>query len=307
MRALIVTWIVLILVLGGMGWYGSVQVNDLRNNDQLLATATQEGFDTLTENLGNLKTTVQGLEHRMDNLDASLTTVDTKIKKVQATSELGISTLSGQLSLAKEEQDRKLGELEEKIVRNVRSGDLSNMINRAIKSVVSVNTDVGLGSGVFVRPSGIIVTNAHVVKGAKEGAVRTIDGEVHTVSIVGTNPVKDIAVLRITGDYPYLDFASSARVGEKVVGMGNPGGLSFTVTEGIVSAIDRIQNGINYVQTDVPINPGNSGGPLVNAQGDIVGINTLKIKGFEGVGFAISAQEVQNAVDNILRASEASK
>ncbi|MDP6293475.1 MAG: trypsin-like peptidase domain-containing protein [Candidatus Woesearchaeota archaeon] len=306
MRALVITWVVLAVLLISAGWYGQTVIQDLKNNDQLLATATQQGFDTLTQSIGTINKNVGTLETRVAGAEKGLAGVGVKVAQVQELSEQGISSLTGQLNLQQELNNEKLSALEDKIVRNVRSGDLTGMIDRAIKSVVSVNTDVGLGSGVFIRPGGLIVTNAHVVKDAGEGSVRTLDGEIHSVSIVGTNPAIDIAVLRINGDYPYLDFSRSATIGEKVVGMGNPGGLSFTVTEGIVSAVDRIQNGVNYVQTDVPINPGNSGGPLINAVGDIVGINTLKIKGFEGVGFAISAQQVDDTIDQIIRAAEAS-
>lgn len=305
MKELAITWIIFLLLFSGVGFIGYQTVQDLKEDNTLLATSAQKGFDTITQSMQIINKNVDTLEKRIDGAEQGLKSVGVKVQQVQEISEQGISTLSGQLKIQQEESEKKFSQLEDKIIRNVKSVDLSTMIDKAIKSVVSVNTDIGLGSGVFVKSGGILITNEHVVRGAQEGSVRTIDGQTHRVSILGTDTAKDIAVLQIDGDYPALEFASSVRVGEKVVGMGNPGGLSFTVTEGIISAVDRVQNENRYVQTDVPINPGNSGGPLVNSLGQIVGINTMKIKGFEGVGFALEAKEVQNSLNNILAAVEA--
>ena len=125
--------------------------------------------------------------------------------------------------------------------------------------------------------------------------------------LVGVDINADVAVLQISGTHSELWFADtrSLKVGEKVIALGNPGGLDFTVTEGIISATKRVlNNGISYVQTDVPINPGNSGGPLVNREGRIVGINNFKISGFEGVGFAIDGSVVEEVVDAIIKADQ---
>ena len=91
------------------------------------------------------------------------------------------------------------------------------------------------------------------------------------------------------------------KVGTKVIAAGNPAGLSFTVTEGIVSALRaNADNGLDYIQTDVPINPGNSGGPLINQKGEIIGINNFKYGGFESLGFAIASNEVDSIVNTII-------
>jgi len=298
MHSLTTSWIILVILFGGLIGSGIYVVMDLRADDRMLAESTQKGFDQIAQRITNLDVS-------LENVDTRLQSISKRVDEVEQNSQQGITSLSGQLQLQKEESDKKISLLEDSIIRNVKSGDLSVMIDRAIKSVVSVNTDVGLGSGVFVRPQGIIVTNEHVVRGATQGAIRTIDGRVHHVSIIGTNAAKDIAVLKINADYPSLSFTRSVKVGERVVGMGNPGGLSFTVTEGIISAVDRVQNGNTFIQTDVPINPGNSGGPLVNSNGEIVGINTLKIKDFEGVGFALDYREVQETIEGIMQAYEA--
>ena len=118
-------------------------------------------------------------------------------------------------------------------------------------------------------------------------------GNSFPATIVGTATSIDLAVLKIDATVPFLTFANDAdvKVGEKVIAVGSPLGLSFSVTQGIISAVNRKIDGtgIGYVQTDVSINPGNSGGPLVNNQKKIIGINTLKISDTEGLGFAIPA------------------
>ena len=94
------------------------------------------------------------------------------------------------------------------------------------------------------------------------------------------------------------------RVGEKVIAVGNPGGLDFTVTQGIVSAVDRLDSkGNEYVQIDVPINPGNSGGPLINSDGRVIGVNTKKVSGFESLGFALEADLVRDIIDGVIEAN----
>ena len=98
-----------------------------------------------------------------------------------------------------------------------------------------------------------------------------------------------------------VNFADEVKVGTKVIAAGNPAGLSFTVTEGIVSALRaNADNGLDYIQTDVPINPGNSGGPLINQKGEIIGINNFKYGGFESLGFAIASNEVDSIVNTLI-------
>ena len=133
-------------------------------------------------------------------------------------------------------------------------------------------------------------------------------GKTYNVNILaGYDNNADIAVLKIdASDLRALKFGDSdeVKVGEKVIAAGNPAGLSFTVTEGIVSAF-RTFNNVNYIQTDVPINPGNSGGPLINTKGEIIGINNFKVGGFEGLGFAISSSNVRSVVNKIIDEYEA--
>jgi len=160
----------------------------------------------------------------------------------------------------------------------------------------------GMGSGFIIDPEGFILTNYHVVEGADEITVTLDDDNEHTATLVGSDSKTDIALIKIVrkdGDskpFPYLNLGDSENleVGEWVMAIGNPFGLSHTVTVGVVSALSRNIGAGPYdefIQTDASINPGNSGGPLINIKGDVIGINTAIISGNSGgnvgIGFAI--------------------
>jgi Do/DeqQ family serine protease len=164
-----------------------------------------------------------------------------------------------------------------------------------------------LGSGVLVDPSGLIVTNVHVIEGADEVKVSLADKREFEASIVLKDPRTDLAILRIKSSerFPHLEFADSdaLQVGDVVLAIGNPFGIGQTVTHGIVSALARTQVGITdyqfFIQTDAPINPGNSGGALVDLSGRLVGINTAifsRSGGSQGIGFAIPSNMVRVVV-----------
>jgi serine protease Do len=152
-----------------------------------------------------------------------------------------------------------------------------------------------LGSGVIVDPTGIALTNAHVVEHAANIEVITVDGNKHKAKVVGLDKKTDLAVLKLDDGktaFPYARMGDSDRlqVGDWVIAVGSPFGLQATVTAGIISAKARqIGQGPfdDFLQTDAAINPGNSGGPLVNMQGEVVGINTAIVAGGSGIGFAI--------------------
>jgi serine protease Do len=152
-----------------------------------------------------------------------------------------------------------------------------------------------LGSGVIVDASGIALTNAHVVENANNIEVVTLDGSKHKAKLIGLDKKTDLAVLKLDdgkGSFPYARLGDSDRmqVGDWVIAVGSPFGLQSTVTAGIVSAKARqIGQGPfdDFLQTDAAINPGNSGGPLVNMQGEVIGINTAIVAGGSGIGFAI--------------------
>ncbi|MCL4493260.1 MAG: trypsin-like peptidase domain-containing protein [Firmicutes bacterium] len=160
----------------------------------------------------------------------------------------------------------------------------------------------GIGSGVILNRQGYIVTNYHVVASANELFVVLSSGKRYHAHVVGEDPASDLAVLKVkAGNLQPIAFSSSGTVepGELVVAIGNALGLSHTVTTGVISAKDRVmyRDGWEYhlIQTDAAINPGNSGGALVNAQGQLIGINASKIAqtGVEGIGFAIPSNTVK--------------
>ena len=172
----------------------------------------------------------------------------------------------------------------------------------------------GLGSGVIISPDGYIVTNNHVIDGATDIRVTLTDRRILPAKLIGADSLTDLAVIKIDGsNLPSVPLGDSTQLhpGQTVLAFGNPLGFRFTVTRGIVSALnrpnpfgrDRRAPG-QFIQTDAAINPGNSGGPLVNAHGEVIGINTFLVSetgGFSGMGFAIPAQIVRPTVDNLIK------
>jgi serine protease Do len=158
-------------------------------------------------------------------------------------------------------------------------------------------TQRSLGSGVIVDPSGVALTNAHVVEGASEIEIVTADGKKHKAKVLGADPKSDLAVMRILGGSTFpaarLGDSDTAQVGDWVLAIGSPFGFQQTVTAGIISAKGRVLGQgpfDDFIQTDAAINPGNSGGPLVNMAGDVIGINTAIVSragGSLGIGFAL--------------------
>ena len=171
-----------------------------------------------------------------------------------------------------------------------------------------------LGSGFVIDESGIVITNNHVIQNSEGILVKFTDGSEYEAELVGTDPMSDIAVLKIKSNkkFPAVKFANSdqAKVGDWVLAIGNPFGLGGTVTHGIISAINRdINMGRydNFIQTDASINQGNSGGPLFNLDGEVVGINTAIFSnsgGSVGIGFAIPANFAKNVIDQLIKFGE---
>lgn len=175
---------------------------------------------------------------------------------------------------------------------------------------------IGGGSGVIITTDGYIITNNHVVENAKEIEVTTYDKKKHKAKIIGTDPLTDLAVIKIEGDsYPVAHFANieDVKIGELVIAVGNPLGLNSTITSGIISAIGRGQLSLypnrggyeveNFIQTDAPINPGNSGGGLFNLAGSLVGINTAiatRTGTYIGYGFAIPVDLVKAVAEDLI-------
>jgi serine protease Do len=168
-----------------------------------------------------------------------------------------------------------------------------------------------LGSGVIVDRDGYILTNNHVIKDADEIKVKLSDKREFTGKVIGSDPKTDLAVIKIQADHlPVIRLgdSDSLKVGETVIAIGNPFGLSQTVTSGIVSATGRANVGIadyeDFIQTDAAINPGNSGGALVNVRGELIGINTAIVStsgGYQGVGFAIPSTMAKAVMENLIK------
>ena len=256
---------------------------------------------------GNLADAVSDYKSKVTELNTSLNEQNVfftnMISSLRDESKNGEKRLEILIEKVESQSNIQLGEIKSELKDiNVKSVDFSAIVQDVLESVVSIMTDKGQGSGAFVANDGYIVTNWHVVSGAGIIRILTYGNKIHNAKLIGYSEGKDIAVLKIEEDYPYLNFGDSndIKIGEKVIALGNPGGLDFTVTEGIVSAKRKSSSGIDFIQTDVPINPGNSGGPLVNIHSEIIGINEFKVRDFEGLGFAIASNVVKDVVDEII-------
>jgi serine protease Do len=174
-------------------------------------------------------------------------------------------------------------------------------------------TRTSLGSGVIIRPDGYILTNQHVVLHASRIHVTLIGDREFEASLVGADSDSDLAVLKVRSPspLPYVEMGSSddLMIGETVIAIGNPFGLSHTVTTGVVSALGRTlqtenQSYYDFIQTDASINPGNSGGPLLNIGGELIGINTAIYQKAQGIGFAVPVNRARRIVDDLISHGE---
>ncbi len=225
-----------------------------------------------------------------------------KISELQTNIQSQINLLSKSLSDTQanlEESQKQLSLLKASV-----GEDFSGVYSDSVDSVVIVSTDTGQGTGFIIDENGYIVTNYHVIEGATRAGIYTSDGKGHSpIMIIGTDSFMDLALLKINGDFKELELGNSdkTQVGEKVIAIGNPYGLQFSATSGSVSQIHREgPNGLDaYVQIDAAINPGNSGGPLLNQEGEVIGIINFKVGGAEGLGFALESNFIKETVNEI--------
>jgi S1-C subfamily serine protease len=240
------------------------------------------------------KSTLENLE----NIQKALTTTTAALQEDLEKQLLSVDTKVSSLEKKSDDLESSMSKI------SVSSSDFTGIIEEVIESVVSIKTNDGQGSGVIIHKDGFVVTNKHVVEGADSVIIINAESRVYEGEVIAFATNADIAILRIVSDdsFPYLKFEEDVNVGERVIAIGNPYGLSMTVTEGIISALNRNMDStaVNYIQTDVSINEGNSGGPLVNAGKRIVGINTKKISSGEGLGFAIPASTVKSIADQVI-------
>jgi S1-C subfamily serine protease len=190
----------------------------------------------------------------------------------------------------------------------------STIYNQLKDSVVLIQTNLGLGSGFVYDTEGRIITNYHVIEDADAIQVTFLDGNITSANVIGTDIYSDLAVIKVdpevTALHPVvLGSSSELIVGEPVAAMGNPFGLSDTLTVGIVSSVERTLDAaggyviIDVIQIDAAVNPGNSGGPLVNVKGQVVGVNTAiqsETGTFTGIGFAIPSDTVKREIGDLI-------
>lgn len=190
---------------------------------------------------------------------------------------------------------------------------VEDLVDRTSSAVLKLSTADGIGSGFLITSTGVVVTNAHVVGGNDNVVVKNLNQEQFNGKVVYRDSALDLAIVKLDIDNtPSLPLApiTSIKVGESVIAIGNPGmGLQNTVTRGIISAVGpypELGPG-TWIQTDASINPGNSGGPLLSGRGDVVGMNTIKVvkQGVQGLGFALSAQDILDVVKRFFPAPQA--
>ena len=240
------------------------------------------------------------LNQKVTNTQSDINTLSENLMETRKTLEETVNSLDIKVGSIGQEMD---------LLKNSAGEDFSGIIENSIKSVVTIRTEVGQGTGFIINNKGYVVTNAHVLADnfgflAKDINAITYDQKVFDVEFIGHDADFDLALLQIpTQDYNALEIGNSneVQIGERVIAIGNPLGLQFSVTEGIVSGVHRPGPSKTeaYIQTDAALNPGNSGGPLINKQGEVIGINNFKIGGGESLGFALESNYIKQAVNGI--------
>jgi S1-C subfamily serine protease len=206
--------------------------------------------------------------------------------------------------------------VDDEVLLDAYSRSVTKVVDQVGPSVVRLNIRrrdgelAGAGSGVILSPDGLLLTNSHVVQGARRAEITTLDGRSLTGRVLGDDPDTDLALIRVEEDVrlPAARLGNSKvlKRGEIAVAIGNPLGFDATVTAGVISALGRSLRSRNgrliddVIQTDASLNPGNSGGPLVSSKGEVVGINTAIIAGARGICFAVAANTADFVLGEII-------
>ncbi len=182
---------------------------------------------------------------------------------------------------------------------------IQDVIERFQNAVIQIATKGGTGTGFYVKDYNLIVTNNHVIRDTRQATIKGRNFGKQLSKVVLADEKHDLAFLmppNNVNDFPDLKLGdySLLKDGDEVVAIGHPYGLNYTATQGVISRVDRVQQGIKYIQIDAAINPGNSGGPLVDEEGEVVGVNTFIIKGGDNLGFALPVSYLKEALDQYL-------
>lgn len=305
----IIYGLILVIVVSSLVYLGSYQINILQQDYTFQITSLKQELDNKQQQINILDNNIKNLDADLKTLDQNVDDIskeyNLQIKRLSETSEQFESKIQ-QLEHTTGLYEVQIGKLDQQLSDLVvESESFIGVISDVIDSVVSIVTNTGQGSGAIISSEGLIVTNYHVIRGARRASVMTYDGNNYRIGLVGYDVKNDLAVLKINSNetFQYFKFGNSdtLKAGQKVVALGNPAGLSFTATEGIISSPSRLANdGLYYIQTDVTLNPGNSGGPLINSKGELIGIVDFKVSGYEGLGFAIPSNRVEEVIDEIL-------
>ncbi len=255
------------------------EFRDLNDHLRETESTTSAKFGTIDQTLGSLGQDIGSANLKLSAANSQIGLLRNSLSSTQES-----------LSETKTDLEKQIGSLKAQA-----SSDFSSVIDSAVGSVVSIKTNAGQGTGFIITDDGYVVTNQHVLEGAKYANAITAEQETKPMTLIGYSNNLDMALLKISGFYDSLKLADSddVKVGGKVIAIGNPYGLSFSVSEGIISAVHRTASGMSgeYIQTDAALNAGNSGGPLINVKGKAVGMNNFKMEG-DNIGFALESKYI---------------
>jgi len=255
--------------------------------------------------LFNLSGQISILKEDRDQAEGELTALHSVVDTLNSTTVfLANQSLSAgeqlqELTGQQETAERQLTELEDQLSNTATGYDPAKIIQDALQSVVRVSVGTTEGTGIVIAPD-LILTNKHVVINSNTAKIEVLSGRGRTASLVKSDLRLDLALLQVVETFPreaVVDFSPSIQLGQSIFVIGNPKGVPFTVTDGIVSSrADRIFNDVSYFQISAPINHGNSGGPVINYDGDVVGIVTKKDLKYEGIAFALPASKIMSFI-----------